>query len=213
MARRSYEQNCALAIALDLIGERWTLLIIRELLIAPRRYRGMLENLPGIGTNLLADRLTRLSEAGLIEKQNPEHPHSAYRLTESGLDLEAVVETLVRFGMRFPDRRSKEYVSRPEWNMLALRFYFDSDAAKWEGRYELWLDEAIYTLEYREGLAVSEGPAESPIATIRMSTRTAAALAARRITVQVARTAGDLRVSGDDFAVRAFFDAFAARDE
>ncbi|HEO65360.1 MAG TPA: transcriptional regulator, partial [Spirochaetes bacterium] len=68
MKKRSYQQYCPLATGLDIIGQRWTLLIIRELLITPKRYKALLENLPGMGTNLLADRLKSLMTLGIIEQ-------------------------------------------------------------------------------------------------------------------------------------------------
>ena len=77
--KRSYKQNCALAHAMDVVGERWTLLIVRELLVGPRRYGELLNNLSGIGTNLLADRLKELEAAELIAKEG-----SRYLLTENG---------------------------------------------------------------------------------------------------------------------------------
>ena len=83
MPKRSYQQNCALAYALDLLGERWTLLIVRELLIGPRRYGELLDNLTGIGTNLLADRLRELQAQGLIEKHG-----QRYELSEPGRLIE-----------------------------------------------------------------------------------------------------------------------------
>ncbi len=94
--KRSYDQNCALAIALDRVGERWTLLIVRELLIKPRRYGELLANLSGMGTNLLANRLQQLQEDGLIEKLAPEGGHATYRLTADGWLLEEVVAAMIR---------------------------------------------------------------------------------------------------------------------
>ena len=70
-ARRTYNQYCGLASALDVLGERWTLLIIRELLMGPRRYTDLLADLPGVGTNLLAERLKTLVERGLVEQIHP----------------------------------------------------------------------------------------------------------------------------------------------
>jgi DNA-binding HxlR family transcriptional regulator len=69
-SRRSYNQYCGLAAALDVLGERWTLLIIRELLVRPRRYRDLLADLPGIGTNLLAERLKFLVDEGLVRQRD-----------------------------------------------------------------------------------------------------------------------------------------------
>src|SRR5690349_23360346 len=100
--RRSYQQHCGVARALDVIGERWTLLIVRDLLIAPRRYGELLDGLPGITTNLLAKRLREMTRAGLVEKRQGSPPGSfdVYALTKSGRELEPVLMELGRWGGR-----------------------------------------------------------------------------------------------------------------
>src|SRR5712692_11476763 len=84
--RRSYDQYCAVARGLDVIGDRWTLLLVRDLLLGPKRYKDLLAGLPGIGTNLLADRLHELEGAGLIERTvlPPPAGSTVYQLTEAG---------------------------------------------------------------------------------------------------------------------------------
>ena len=86
MAKRNYHQFCAIAHALDIVGERWTLLVVRELLMGPKRFTDLLSNLPGIGTNLLAARLKELEEQGIIERSTlpPPAASSVYVLTELG---------------------------------------------------------------------------------------------------------------------------------
>src|SRR6266480_2109730 len=86
MTRRNYGQYCGLASALDVLGERWTLLIVRELLIRPRRYRDLLADLPGIGTNLLAERLKFLVDMGLVRQRGlgGASKRQMYELTETG---------------------------------------------------------------------------------------------------------------------------------
>src|SRR5215217_141964 len=90
--RRTYDQQCGLAAALDVLGERWTLLIIRELLIRPRRYRDLLADLPGIGTNLLAERLKFLVDEGLVRQRGlgGGSKRQAYEITETGQQLRPV---------------------------------------------------------------------------------------------------------------------------
>jgi DNA-binding HxlR family transcriptional regulator len=104
--RRSYQQFCGVARALDSIGERWTLLIARNLLLGPRRYTDLLAELPGITTNLLAKRLREMQAAGLLEKRAPGSPGPAslYELTEAGAALEPIVMELGRWGGRLMDR-------------------------------------------------------------------------------------------------------------
>src|SRR2546427_742794 len=84
--KRSYDQWCAVARSLDIVGERWTMLIVRDLLVGPKRYTDLLTGLPGIGTNLLAQRLRELEANGLVERADLPPPAAAtvYRLTERG---------------------------------------------------------------------------------------------------------------------------------
>ena len=88
MAKRGYNQFCAAARALDLLGERWTLLLIRDLLTGPKRYTDLLNGLPGIGTNLLAGRLKELESAGVVQRRElpPPAASTVYELTERGLE-------------------------------------------------------------------------------------------------------------------------------
>jgi DNA-binding HxlR family transcriptional regulator len=102
MSTRSYDQYCPLARALDLLGERWTLLILRELLGGPRRYGDLRDALPGVATNLLSDRLRRLVAEGLVEQFDVPPPvaRTMYRLTDAGWQqVPPVVQGLARFGL------------------------------------------------------------------------------------------------------------------
>src|SRR5438874_5072536 len=101
---RSYGQYCALAKALDVVGDRWTLLLVRELLLhGPCRYTDLRNGLPGIATNLLADRLRELEGAGLVEREEAPPPVATtlFRLTRRGEQLEAALRELVRWGIPF----------------------------------------------------------------------------------------------------------------
>src|SRR5437763_16877999 len=93
MAGRSYGQFCAIASALDIVGERWTLLIVRELLTGPKRYSDLLDGLPGIPTDTLAARLRRLEDAGFVERQRLPRPgaYKVYALTAAGRGLKSVI--------------------------------------------------------------------------------------------------------------------------
>src|SRR5919202_4903626 len=98
----SYRQYCAVARGLDLVGERWTLLIVRDLLTGPKRYTDLLAGLPGIGTNLLATRLRELEQHGLVARRvlPPPAGSTVYELTDVGQTLEPVVLALGRWGRR-----------------------------------------------------------------------------------------------------------------
>jgi DNA-binding HxlR family transcriptional regulator len=99
---KHYGQYCPVAHTLGLVGERWTLLVVRELMHGPKRYTDLAEQLPGIGTNVLAVRLKELETAGLVEKRKlpPPAASSVYALTARGRDLRPVLHELARFGAR-----------------------------------------------------------------------------------------------------------------
>ena len=104
MSRRTYDQpTCGLANALDMLGERWTLLIVRELLLGPQRYSDLQQALPGLGTNLLADRLRHLEGIGVIERHQlpPPAASAVYDLTDLGQGLEDIVVGLANWGSQF----------------------------------------------------------------------------------------------------------------
>jgi DNA-binding HxlR family transcriptional regulator len=130
VSSRSYGHYCAAAKALDAIGDRWTLLVIRELLSGPKRYTDLHDGLPGISTDLLAARLRHLETEGLIERQvlPPPAASKVYRLTDDGSALEPVLVALARWGARrLPSDQDGEF--RPHWLALSLRSMFTPAAA------------------------------------------------------------------------------------
>ena len=100
MARRSYDQYCGLARALDVLGERWTLLLVRELVMGPRRFRDLQEGLPGIGPNVLSARLKMLEAEGIAARRRlpPPGALTVYELTERGRGIEDAIVALTRWG-------------------------------------------------------------------------------------------------------------------
>ena len=123
---RSYGQNCALAKALDVIGDRWTLLIVRELMMRDGcRYTDLRNGLPGIATNLLAERIGELEHAGVVAREEAPPPIAAtlFRLTARGRDLEPVVAALGRWGAPLLARGAGKDVFLDHWVMLPLRLY------------------------------------------------------------------------------------------
>lgn len=121
--RRSYHQFCGLARSLDVVGERWTLLIVRNLLLGPRRYSDLLGELPGITTNLLAKRLRDMEDAGLIRKEErpPPLPAVLYRLTEDGAALEPAIMELARWGGRYMDAPRAGDAVNIGWGLLSMK--------------------------------------------------------------------------------------------
>lgn len=132
MSRRTYQQYCGIAHALDLVGERWTLLIVRELLTGPKRFKDLESGLPGISPNLLSKRLQFMEEKDLIEKRMLPPPASTegYQLTELGRDLEPVLVALGQWGLETLGRPSSDDVFNPEWLLLSLEGFFRPDRAR-----------------------------------------------------------------------------------
>src|SRR5437016_5802532 len=133
MAKRSYGQYCALARAFDVIGERWTPLLLRELAMGPRRYADLADGLPGIGTSLLAQRLKELEAEGLVHRRflSPPAARCVYDLTDDGSELAMSPLPLARRGTRRMGRRGKDEAFCLEWFLLFLRSA--SDPALTEG--------------------------------------------------------------------------------
>lgn len=163
---RSYNQFCALAKALDIVGERWTLLITRELMSGPKRFKDLHDALPGIGTNLLSARLKEMEQHGLVArgKLPPPAASAIYELTERGRGLSSVVGELVKWGFSLLGIPQAEEHFRPRWAMQALLFTFDPEAARGVTEtYEFRIDDETFHLSVANGKAEGKlGPATDP---------------------------------------------------
>jgi DNA-binding HxlR family transcriptional regulator len=128
---RSYGQYCSVAKALDVVGDRWTLLIIRELLLqGPCRYTDLRNGLPGIATNLLADRLHELEAAGLVRREEAAPPVATtlFQLTEAGAGLEPSLEALGAWGIRYMAEPAEDDEFRSHWFTFPVElFLHDAD--------------------------------------------------------------------------------------
>jgi DNA-binding HxlR family transcriptional regulator len=150
MPRRSYDQYCGLARALDVLGERWTLLIVRNLLLGPQRYSDLLRGVPGITTNLLAKRLQEMEAEGLIERGEGASDATAYRLTSIGRDLEPAIHALGRWGWRRMGKPTGRDRRSIEWLLVALRGRYRGNATL---SAELEADGARYHIVLRDDRA------------------------------------------------------------
>jgi len=164
MLRRSYDQYCGVARALDVLGERWTLLIVRNLLLGPQRYSELLRGLPGITTNLLAKRLQDMEAEGLIERGDGASDVTAYRLTPSGRDLEPAIHALGRWGWRRMGKPSGRDRRSIEWLFVALRRRYRGDVTL---SAELEADGATYHIVLR-GPRAEIGRGRAPAADLRI---------------------------------------------
>lgn len=203
--KRSYHQYCGLASALDVLGERWTLLIIRELLMGPRRYSELLADLPGIGTNLLADRLKFLVEAGVLRQVDVTGTGGrlSYELTETGQALRPVVLGLAHWGLEFVGDLTAEDVVRPHWGFLAVEAMFRLDkVSPIDESYEFRVDDEVFRIEVTGGVPrVAKGPAEQPAMVATTDAATFVRIGAGRLTPLRAMVTGQLKLEGDIEAV------------
>lgn len=122
MSGARYSQFCALARAAEIVGERWTLLIIRELLLGPKRFTDLSARLSGVSPTVLTARLNSLIENGLVRRASLAAPFSAqaYELTQSGRDLQPALRELIRWGGRFLFPMRADDAFEPDWVLLGL---------------------------------------------------------------------------------------------
>lgn len=166
VTKRSYRQHCAVARALDVIGERWTLLVVRELLLGPRRYKDLLDGLSGIGTNLLAARLRELKAAGLVRRRTlpPPAGSTVYELTTLGQGLRPALLELGRWGATFLGRPTGSDEMRPGWYVVSMLASVRPAAAEGlDASYELRIDDEVFHIRLRDGEAtIGQVPPDAP---------------------------------------------------
>jgi len=154
MANRTYGQYCGLARALEILGERWGLLIVRDLLVAPKRFTDLQRGLPGIPSNVLTSRLKELEQAGVVRRRVLPRPAGSivYELTEYGSELEDTLIHFGRWGARsLGDPRLDEIVT-PDSMVMALRSTFRAEAAQGvRASYELRLGDVTVSARVHDG--------------------------------------------------------------
>jgi DNA-binding HxlR family transcriptional regulator len=205
MARRSYDQYCGLARALDVVGERWTLLIVRNLLLGPQRYSDLLRKLPGMTTNLLAKRLQEMAAEGLIERGSGASESAVYQLTETGRALEPAIHALGRWGwqrMGKPTSRDRRSI---EWLLVALRRRYLGGVSL---SAELIADGEPYHIVLRDDRA-EIGRGRVPVADVRVIGKGADIA---RLFLDGLPQAAELEVEGGKRQLQALVGAFTRRD-
>lgn len=167
MSHSSYGQYCPLAHALDTLGERWTLLIIRELMHGPRTYKLILQNLPDMGAINLSRRLGKLERNGLIQRemQEPRAADEPYVLTAKGKKLLPLLVDLATWGLQSLELPSSYEVYSPLWSLLELHARFKPALAKsLNMMFELRIDSEAHHVEISQGeIRTHAGPAPSPL--------------------------------------------------
>jgi DNA-binding HxlR family transcriptional regulator len=211
MARFRYSQLCALARAAEVVGERWTLLIVRELLPGSRRFTDLRARLDGVSASVLSQRLLALEESGLVLRRYLEPPAAStvYELTEAGRALEPAVHALVRWGVRaLLPVRGRERVES-DWLRLALTAYARREPTPARS-FTLRVrqprrDVAVRVAGGADGTTVSEAGAPSD-ATLTGDPQTMLGLVSGMLVPAAAVRAGQVRLEGDAGAL----DDFAA---
>jgi len=205
--RRSYDQYCSAARALDAVGDRWTLLIVRELLGGPRRYTDLHADLPGVSTDVLASRLKDMERDGLTTRRRLPPPGAAYvyELTPRGAALLPVLQALGTWGeAELGERRPTDAV-RAHWFALPLLRSLDG-----EGLVEVRLDEGRFHLHVgtEEGPVYGDGPAPGePDALLCLDTDTCTAIGRGELALTEAVRAGRIEVTGEGTLAKALREA------
>jgi DNA-binding HxlR family transcriptional regulator len=207
MARtRAQLDGCGIAHASDLLGQRWALLVVRELLLGPKRFTDLRAGIPDISPNVLGQRLRELEESGIVSRRKLAPPAAAqvYELTEWGRQLEPAILSLGRWASGSPSFPGDAEMG-PDSLVLALKSTFDpAKADGFEGRYELRLGETPFRIEVSEGrFEAAHGEAEDADATIRTDPDVMTGIVFRGKPLGKAVEAGQVRIDGSRRAVRA----------
>jgi DNA-binding HxlR family transcriptional regulator/putative sterol carrier protein len=167
---RTYGDGCATARALDLVGERWALLVVRELLLGPKRFTDLRRGLPNASPNVLSERLRELERAGIVRRRTLPPPAGSriYELTDWGLELEEIVMSLGRWAARSPTPPSDAPIASADSIILALRARFESGAAPGlRASYEVRLGDDRFRIQVADDeIKVARGEAHQPDAII-----------------------------------------------
>jgi DNA-binding HxlR family transcriptional regulator len=206
---KPFEQYCPVAHALGLVGDRWALLIVRELLHGQKRYTDLLSGLPGIGTNILARRLRDLEESGIVAKHKlpPPAASTVYELTEYGQELEEAFYALARWGARSlgpPGPGDELYAG---WSLNAAAALFLPEAARGlTETYVLDVEGEVFSIELEDGhMQASLGAAEDAGVTIELDMPTFFRLNRGELAPHEALKQGLVAIEGDKAAFERCF--------
>ncbi|HYZ75961.1 MAG TPA: helix-turn-helix domain-containing protein [Gaiellaceae bacterium] len=164
MTSRTYDQFCGIARALDLVGERWALLVVRDLILGPKRFTDLRRGLEGIGTNVLAARLKELERGGVIRRRTlpPPAASTVYELTEYGRELEGPLLAFGRWGAASMGQRQDGQLLRSEWLAVALKAFFRPEAAAdLSAKVELRFEDGAFLARIDQGSLLVEPDARN----------------------------------------------------
>jgi len=209
---KTYGEGCIAAHALDLIGDRWSLLVARELMLGPKRFGALQAGLPGIATNMLTRRLSQMEGAGVLRRRMAPPPVSAqvYELTEAGLALWPVIEALCRWGAAMPGHDPRQPIS-PTSLMLSMRATLDREGAAREDRSAAFLlNDEGFAVTLRDGVLTirrSDDPTGETLFAGPPNLVAAAVYGPRRLR----ELGGGVRIEGDLDRGQGFVDLFSLR--
>jgi DNA-binding HxlR family transcriptional regulator len=211
MKTRPYNHYCGLASALDIIGEHWAILIVRELSAGPRRFKDLKEGLPGISTNVLSDRLRNLEQRGVVIRHMLPPPAGSivYELTDLGRALEPTLIELGKWGSQFlPKTPDGAIVLHAGSYALMLKTFFRPELAQQLNEtYELHIDGEVLQVQIAAGqLRVQQGQASPADAIFQTDIATFLALLRRQIQPEDAVAGGRVQVGGDPAALGRFLE-------
>jgi DNA-binding HxlR family transcriptional regulator len=213
VSKRTYGDPCGVARALDVVGDRWALLVVRELVLGPKRFTDLRSGLPHMSPDVLSQRLRDLERAGVVRrgKLAPPAGSRVYELTDWGQELEPAVLALGRWGSRAPFPPGDQPIGVDAF-VLALRSLFDAAAAGGPAaRYELRLGEHRFRAELGDGrLELVRGTADRPDATIETDAGTLSAVLWQGRPLAEAVRSGDVTIGGSRPAVTRFLSLFPA---
>jgi DNA-binding HxlR family transcriptional regulator len=211
--RRTYGDRCGIARALDVVGERWAILVVRELLLGPKRFTDLRAGLPHLGPDVLAQRLRELEAAGTLVRRRLDPPSASrvYELTDRGRALEPVVLELGRWGSgeAFADEDAE---LGPDAFVLALKTLFRAgDGKRLKGEFALRIGGLGYRVELTgDALDAARGEAAEPLASIEADPNGLARLLWHDGGVAAAMSSSEVAITGDRRAAKRFLGLFAA---
>lgn len=214
MSNKSYQQYCGLAQALDIIGQRWTLLIVRELLTGPKRFKALIDQLPGIGSNLLVSRLRDLEQQGLLLSQSAsgESNHMQYTLTPQGETLRPVVQALLIWGTpRLTTEANNLLLSRSSLH-LSLQMAFQANLYQPQsGCYTFIIDEEIIQIVIEAGrVQLQPDTSCMPDLTVRCTSEVLVGILSGTSTLKQTLKAGLLHYEGNTAELMHVFEQLGA---
>ena len=210
---RRYDQYCPVCHALDLVGERWSLVIVRELLKGPKRYTDLIDGMPGIGTNILAARLRDLEAGGIVQKRKlpPPAASTVYELTEYGRELEEPLYALARCGARSLPPPAKGEDFYPDWGLNAFAALLDPHAARGlTATYVVRVADDVYTVHLEDSkVHVEHGAADEADLDFATDRDTFFGLASGELDPRVALAADEVTIqTGKPTDLERFFSIF-----